>query len=127
MADVIMKSDIQLLADNPKALSRFCELLEQHATVCALNREILKESESLRIQVAAARAIKFSTDRLLDFHRKKTHPRLLMCADAIGRERGQRTGQEAGQRSILEARKFASMQLANNAPWLGEVEAEEDD
>jgi len=121
-----MKSDIQLLAENPQALARFCELLAEHATVCALNREILKESESLRIQVAAARAIKFSTDRLLDFHRKKTHPRLLMCADAIGRERGQRTGQEAGQRSILEAQEYSKLQLKHSAPWLVEAVTEED-
>ena len=38
-----------------------------------------------------------------------------------------RLGREAGQNSIMEARKFASLNLVNNAPWLGEVEAEEDD
>ena len=106
--------------------SEMC-IRDRHATVCALNREIAKDSDSLRIQIAAARAINFNSEKLLNLCRNKTHPRLLICADAIGRERGQRNGQEAGERSILEARKFASLQLANNAPWLGEVETEEDD
>ena len=39
---------------------------------------------------------------------------------------GQRLGRERGQNLILEAREFASLQLANNAPWLAEAEPEED-
>ena len=45
----------------------------------------------------------------------------------VGAERGMRIGRPAAIRMISEAREFARLQLANNAPWLGEVEAEEDD
>ena len=117
-----MKTDIELLAENPKALARFCERLAERATVCALNREILKESESLRALITTAQACDLETENLLIFRREKKHPRLLMVAAAIGRERGQRLGREAGQNSLLEAQKFAELQTAKNAQWLAEVE-----
>ena len=121
-----MKTGIELLAENPKALARFCELLAERATVCGLENEILKEADSLRVQLAAARAINFSPENLLNFCCEKTHPRLTMTAAAIGRERGQRLGREAGQNSILEARNFAKARTAIIAPWLVEAVTEDD-
>ena len=122
-----MKTDFELLSENPKALKRFCDLLIEHATVVGIEIEIDKISDSLRTQFTAARVCGLPTDEFLRMCRNRQHSRLLMLADAIGIERGRRIGREAAQRSILEARKFASLQLASNAPWSGEVEAEEDD
>ena len=44
----------------------------------------------------------------------------------VGAEQGMRVGKPAAKRMIKEARRFASLQLANNAPWLVEVVTEED-
>ncbi len=122
-----MKSNVELLIEYPKALNRFCELLLEHSTVVGIDIEIEKLSESLRTQLAAARACGLNAGQLLNHCRSKKHERLLVFATAVGTERGKRIGQEAGQRSILEAHEFASLQLANNAPWLVEVELIDDD
>ena len=122
-----MKTNCELLAENPKALQHFCDLLVQHATVIGIEIEIDKISKSLRTQLTAARVCGLDTQNLLQLCRNRQHERLLVFATAVGTERGQRLGREAGQNSIMEARKFASLNLVNNAPWLGEVEAEEDD
>jgi len=124
---VNMKTGIELLAENPKALQKFCDLLAERATVCELNREIIKGSESLRTQTAAARAINFNTENLMKFSRKRTHPRLLMVADAIGRERGARIGKIAARRMIKEAHRFAELQTATLAPLLDMAEMKDED
>ena len=122
-----MKTDFELLSENPKALKRFCDLLVQHATVIGLEIEIDKISESLRTQLTAARVCGLDTSQLLDHCRTERHERLQVFATAVGTERGKRIGRQAGQSSVLEARKFAEVHTAINAPWLGKAEAQEDD
>ena len=62
-----------------------------------------------------------------EFDLKNDREATLARAYFVGAERGMRVGKLAAKRMIKEARKFASLQLVNNAPWLGEVEEEEDD
>ena len=122
-----MKTNFELLAENPKALKRFCDLLIEHATVIGIEIEIDKISESLRTQLTAAQACELDPTELLRLCRDKKHERLLVFATAVGTERGKRIGEQAAQNMIKEAREFAELQIANNAPWLGEAEAQEDD
>jgi len=121
-----MKTNYELLAENPKALKHFCDLLIEHATVIGIDKEINKLSESLRTQLTAARACELDPTELLRLCRDKKHERLLVFATAVGTERGKRIGKQAGQNSIKEAHEFASLQLANLAPWLVETVTEED-
>ena len=121
-----MKSNIELLTENPKAQKRFCDLLIEHATVIGIDKEINKLSESLRTQLTAARACELDTTELLQLCRDKKHERLTVFATAVGTERGVRIGKQRGGEIIKEAHEFARLQLANNAPWLGETVTEED-
>ena len=121
-----MKTDFELLSENPKALKRFCDLLVQHATVIGIEIEIDKISDSLRTQLTAARVCGLDTENLLQLCHNKQHKRLLVFATAVGTERGKRIGRQAGQSSVLEARKFAEVHTATNAPWLAGAVTEED-
>ena len=123
----MVKSNTQLLIENPKLLARFCELLVQRATVTGIEIEVVKISESLRTQLSAARACDLDTTRLLKYCRAKKHDRLLVFAHAVGQERGQRLGRERGQQLLEEARMFAELQVARLVPFLGDVEPIADD
>ncbi len=114
-----MKSNVELLIQNPKAQKRFCDLLIEHATVIGIDKEIEKLSQSLRTQLTAARACELDPTELLRLCRDKKHKRLLVFATAVGTERGMRVGKPAAKRMIKEARKFAESQTAFFAPWLG--------
>ena len=79
-----MKTDYELLIENPKALKRFCDLLIEHATVIGIEIEIEKISDSLRTQITAARACGLDTSHLLKHCRSKRHERLLVCDSGLG-------------------------------------------
>ena len=107
------KSNIQLLIENPAAMQRFCEGLEQQATMSGIDIEIQKLSDSLRTQLSAARACGLDPGNLLAHCRQKPHEWLLVFATAVGTERGKRLGRERAKELISEARLFGVMQTSN--------------
>ena len=88
--------------------------------------EIRKILDSLRVDLWVLKECKLPSARLLAKVRDRKRDLLEVCAAAVGIERGKRIGKQAAQNMIMEARKFASLQLANSAPWLAEAEEEED-
>ncbi len=104
------KSNIQLLIENPAAMQRFCEGLEQQATMSGIDIEIQKLSDSLRTQLSAARACGLDPGNLLAHCRQKPHEWLLVFATAVGTERGKRLGRERAKELISEAYSFGALQ-----------------
>ncbi len=123
----MVKTNAELVMADPILLARFHDLLVERATVVGINIEIAKISERLRIQLEAARVCGLDASKLLNYCREKKHVRLLVFAHAVGQERGQRLGREAGQRKILEAQEFAELQTANAAPFSDKAKLTDED
>ena len=123
-----MKTNYELLAENPEAMQRFCEALEREATVIGIEIEIRKLSDTLREQVCFARANNIDPSGLLEHRRNQKHDLLLACAYAIGKERGQRIGKEHAQLRDLEGQTFKALQAEKYAFLiLGKAKGESND
>lgn len=96
-------------------------------TFIEVEEAIRKKLDWYRTLILATKAIGRSTEPVKDFGLENDREAILARAYFVGAERGMRVGKTAAKRMIKEAHEFASLQLANNAPWLGEVEAKEDD
>ena len=79
-----------------------------------------------RTLVQAAIACGLETNAAAAFDLDNDREATLARAYFAGAERGMRVGKIAARRMIMEAREFARLQLANNAPWLVEAVPEED-
>ena len=123
---MVTREQLELLKAHPEAMRRFCESLEREATVIGIEIDIQKILDSLRVDLWVLKECNLPSARLLAKVRNRKRDLLEVCAAAVGIERGQRLGREAGQNSIMEAHEFASLQLANSAPWLVEAEEKED-
>ena len=96
-------------------------------TYVEVDETIRKKLDQWRILIHAAKVCGLSTEPARTFGLEDDREAILARAYFVGAERGMRVGKLASKRMINEARKFASLQLDNNAPLLGEVEKEEDD
>ena len=121
-----MKSDIDLLAENPEAMQSFVKMMQEQATVIGCGLAIAKISESLRTQLAAARDTGLDPSALLLHCRQRGHGYLIVSAMVVGAERGERLGAERAKILIEEARRYASNVVAAFAPWMVDVSDNDD-
>lgn len=80
-----MSNNFYLLANDAESMTRFCELMERHATCCGLESEIadfLEDIRMLRRNGGLGNFIDKCVERQLAV--------LALSASAIGRERGKR-------------------------------------
>ena len=123
---MVTREQLELLKAHPEAMQRFCEALEREATVIGIEIEIQKILDSVRVNLWVLKECNLPSVRFLAKVRDRKRDLLEVCAAAVGIERGKRIGKQAAQNMIMEARKFASLQLANSALWLAGAVTEED-
>ena len=79
---------------------------------------------------ACQKLLETSDEWRVEIHRKLMSNCILLAENAallVGIEQGIRIGQQAGERTILEARAYADHFLRSNAPFLSDVEPADED
>ena len=98
-----------------------------HEITCIeVDKVIQGKIDRCRTLVHAAIACGLETNAATAFDLDNDREATLARAYFAGAERGMRVGKIAAQQMIQEAHEFARLQLANNAPFLVEVETQED-
>lgn len=100
-------------------------------TFCDVEDMIRECIDTIRVNVETARMFGASPSKYLRSFLVGELPDDVRYAIAYGHfaagERAVRISREAAQRFVSEAHKFAETYISANAPWLGDVDAIEDD